>query len=77
MTASTPRRSSHRASSTVVAVAMTMAPAALTRASSASSGRPKWKLTISGRTSSTTAHAAESNGWRIGVASPGCAPNSS
>ena len=30
-------------------------------------GSPKWKLTTSGRTRSTTAHAASSNGRRTGV----------
>ncbi|MNP46817.1 hypothetical protein D3C76_1408410 [compost metagenome] len=65
MIASQPWRSSHSASSTVVAEDSTFAPVALTRASSDASGRPKWKLTTSGRSSSTRAHRSASNGARL------------
>src|SRR5436189_29546 len=52
MMASTPFSSSQIASFTMVADEITTQPAALTRLSSAVSGRPKWKLTISGFSSS-------------------------
>ena len=65
MMASAPFSSSQIASRTMVADPSTIAPAALTRASSAGSGRPKWKLTISGFSSSTSAHIAASNGARL------------
>jgi len=46
----------------VVADEITRQPAALTRLSSAASGRPKWKLTTSGFSYSTTSQKALSNG---------------
>ena len=64
MIASQPRSSSQRASATVVADAMTRQPAALTRASNAGAGKPKWKLTTSGLASSTTLHMSSPNGGR-------------
>ncbi len=78
ITASQPRASSQRASSTVVAEETTLAPAARTRASSAASGRPKWKLTTSGLSDSTTAQVASSNGARLanGAVVSGSMPNS-
>ena len=62
---SAPFSSSQIASLTMVAGDITMQPAALTRAKSAASGRPKWKLTTSGFNSSTKAHIATSNGARL------------
>ena len=53
-----------RFSVTVVAEAITLAPVAFTRWNSAGSGRPKWKLTIGGRSSSTSAQKSASNGVR-------------
>ena len=78
ITASTPRASSHRASAVVVAEEITLAPEALTRSSSAGSGRPKWKLTTSGRSASTRAQKLSSKGVRppIGGAWAGSRPSS-
>ena len=58
--------------------AITMQPAALTRLSSAWSGRPKWKLTTSGFNSSTSSHIAASNGARLAAltGAAGSSPNS-
>ena len=52
-------------------------PRALTRSSSSSEGKPKWKLTTSGRSSSTTAQIAWSNGSRSAPPLPRVTPNSS
>ena len=52
MIASTPCAASHCASATVVADDHTCAPARRTRSSSGAGGRPKWKLTTSGRSAS-------------------------
>jgi hypothetical protein len=65
MTAATPRSSSHCASAAVVAELITGKPAALSRPSSGSADRPKWKLTTSGVVSSTTSHIAASNAVRL------------
>ena len=64
ITASQPWSSSHRASATVVALDTTVAPVARTRSTSVSAGRPKWKLTTFGASSSTTSVSAASNGVR-------------
>ena len=65
MMTSAPFSSSQIASRTMVADDITMQPAALTRFTSAGSGRPKWKLTTSGFSSSTSSHIASSNGARL------------
>ena len=59
-----PARSSHRASSTVVADEITFAPQPRTRASSSADGSPKWKLTTAGRTPPSTSAASALNGAR-------------
>ena len=64
MTASQPWSSSQRASATDVADDMTVAPAARTRSTSGATGSPKWKLTTSGRSSSTTWHRVSSKAMR-------------
>ena len=69
MTASQPCSARWRASATVVAEAITAAPAARTRATSGGDGSPKWKLTTRGRHSSTIAHIASSNGRRVAAGS--------
>ena len=78
MIASQPCPSSQTASSTVVAEAMTFAPVARTRARSPGSGSPKWKLTTSGRNSSTRVQKASSKGarWPAGVGISGSRPSS-
>ena len=78
MMTSAPFSSSQIASFTIVADDITIAPAALTRLTSAASGRPKWKLTTSGFNSSTTAHIASSNGARLAAltGAAGSRPNS-
>ena len=48
--------SSQRASATVVAETMTMQPESFTRVNQPVAGNPKWKLTTSGLSSSTTEH---------------------
>jgi hypothetical protein len=62
----------------VVAEEMILAPVARTRASSAGAGRPKWKLTTSGRASSIKAQNASSNGTRLdsGIGASGSSPSS-
>ena len=65
MIASQPHSSSQRASATVVADDMILAPVAFTRSSNVASGRPKLKLTTSGRKSSTSAQNSASNGARF------------
>ena len=69
MTISAPWSSNQRASATVVAEDITRQPADLMRASSDGAGRPKWKLTTSGRAVSTTWHIESSNGgtWTGGA----------
>lgn len=66
------------ASATVVADDMTRAPVALTRLSKSSSGKPKWKLTTSGRISSTMAQKSSPKGARfeVGGAPVGSSPSS-
>ncbi len=66
MITSAPLASSHRPSTTVVAVDSTFAPDAFTRASSSGEGNPKWKLTTGGRKSSMTPAISASNG-RLGL----------
>ena len=66
MIASTPRASSQRASSTVVADDTIFAPDARTRASRSSAGSPKWKLTTAGLNSSSTPATSRLNGSRPG-----------
>jgi hypothetical protein len=51
----------------LVAEDIIFAPVAFTRSRSASSGRPKWKLTISGVNSSTSSQSSLSNGVRFDV----------
>jgi hypothetical protein len=65
MMASTPRASSQRASAAVVAELMITQPASLTRVTKASSGRPKWKLTTSGLSSSTASQKTASKAARL------------
>ena len=78
MIASQPRSASHLASTAVVADAITLQPAARTRASSCGVGRPKWKLTISGLNSSTMAQVVSSKGARLtaGTGFAGSTPSS-
>ena len=78
MIASQPCSSSQTASATVVAEETIFAPVARTRSRSAGSGRPKWKLTTSGRNSSTSAQKASSKGarWPAGVGASGSRPSS-
>ncbi|MNF07573.1 hypothetical protein D3C80_2077830 [compost metagenome] len=78
MIASQPLRSSQAASSTVVALDSTLAPLAFTRCSSSACGRPKWKLTTSGRNASTSRQLCSSKGARFdtGVGAVKSAPTS-
>ena len=62
MTTSQPWLSSQTASATIVADDITTAPVARTRSTSSGAGRPKWKLTTSGRQRSTSRQASSSNG---------------
>ena len=64
ITASTPRVSSQRASATVVAEDNIFAFDFLTRSSNVVEGKPKWKLTTSGRYSSTISHKPSSKDAR-------------
>ena len=64
ITTSHPWLSSHIASATVVAEDITAAPVERTRSMSSGDGRPKWKLTTSGRHRSTRWHASSSKGCR-------------
>ena len=62
MTTSQPWLSSQTASATIVADDKTTAPVARTRSTSSGAGKPKWKLTTSGRHRSTTLQASSSKG---------------
>ncbi len=64
ITASQPRASSQRASSTVVADERIFAPVPFIRSTNLDSGSPKWKLTTSGLSSTTRSHRRLSNGDR-------------
>ena len=63
--ASTPCSSSQRASVTVVAELRITQPAALRRSTRDFSGNPKWKLTTSGLSSTTTSHISALKGGRV------------
>ena len=72
ITASTPRASSQRASSTVVADAITFEPQPFTRARSCGAGSPKWKLTTAGRNGCSASAASALKGAHPGPAAMEC-----